>query len=76
MVLGVNTEKELVLKDNVHGLLNSSYIVRQAQTKVGGKEFKGIRFRYTTELINRVHMATNFMQVLGLSDKEMPPDKL
>jgi hypothetical protein len=74
--LVVNTEKVLGLKVNVNGPLNSSYGVHQTQTKFNGKQFKGIKFRYTTESINSGHMASIFMQVPGLSDEEIPPDKL
>ena len=71
-----NEEKGLVLKDNVNGPLNSSYGVHFVQTKLDGKEFKGIKFRYTTGLISSGHMTPIFMQVSGLVNEEMPPDKL
>ena len=72
----INEEKGVVLKDNVNGLLNSSYGMHRAQIKFDWKEFKGIQFRYTTRLISSGHMAPIFMQVPGLSDNEIPPDEL
>ena len=61
-VVVINKENGLVLKDDVNGPLNSSYGVHRVQTKFDGKEFKGIRFRYTTGLISSGHMAPIFMQ--------------
>ena len=72
----IKKEKGLVLKYNVNEPLNSSYDVHRAQTKFDGKEYKGIKFRSTAGLISSGHRAPIFMQVPGLSDKEMPPDKL
>ena len=40
-----------------------------------GKDFRGIKFRYTNGLVNSGHMAPIFMQVSELSDEEMPREK-
>ena len=71
----VNKEKGLVRRDGVTGLANCSYGVHQAQNKFDGREFKGIKFRLATRLLNSRHMASIFMQVPGLGDKEMHPDR-
>jgi hypothetical protein len=64
-------EKGLLLKEH----LDSSYGVHRAQNEFDGKEFKGVKFKYTNGLVNSGHMAPIFMQVPGLTDEEMPTEK-
>ena len=64
-------EKGLVLKDH----LNSSYGSHRAQTSFDGKKFSGIKFKFTNGLVDSGHMAPIFMQIPGLSNEEMPPEK-
>ena len=59
----------------VNGPTNMSYSIHKAQNKFDGKEFKGVKFRYTNGLLNSDHMAPIWIQVPGLTDKEIPPDK-
>ena len=51
------------------------FSVEQAEP-IDGKEFKGVKVRFTNGLLDDGNMAPVFLCVPGLSDKKVPPDKV
>jgi hypothetical protein len=72
----VEKEKGLVLKDNVNGPANRSYSVHTPASEASTKKFDGVKARYTTLLADSGHMGRIWIQFPGLSEKELPPDKV
>ena len=53
----INEEKGLVLKDDMNGPMNNSCGVHREENEFDGKEFRGIKVRFTNGLVNSGHVA-------------------
>ena len=71
----LNSERGLVLKGNVNGKEKRSYNTHCPADKGLSNKFRGTKVRYTNLLTGGGALGKTCMQVLDLTDAEMPADK-
>ena len=70
----LDQEPGLVLKGNVAGKNKRSYSVHHPANEGANKKFKGRKARFTTSMTASGSLGKTCVQILGLTDAEMPPE--